>query len=443
MFAIHRRDNLSTGDVAALAGVLHEVHRGRMQTTQRTTQDSQTTFRPNVSGPPVISLREPGELVASTPHLLGFHPAGSLVVFGLRGGDPPGAPDSADPGRAEIAAVRTVLRADLPPVAAAIGVANTAVAALRERHATSVALLVVDGRRDGVDPPHRDVVTAVTAVLTAAGLPARHRLWASDTTATGRWRCYDHADCEGAVDDPHTTPLADAAAEAGLVTYRRREDFAATLAPQPDAVLRRRTALLAAASAAVEPGGDPPQDADDWLADAEGWAENGAVDWAGDTDTVDGWAGGRVAARRSADRFTLLRAAVRSVGPEPPELTDDEVVRLTDALGDHRVRDLCLDFDAIPDVPAAERLWTALARATPEPERSEPACVLAYSAYARGDGALANIALDVAERAEPGHRLCELLREAVSSGVAPDKMRAVAIAAARSARRGPERGRNR
>ncbi len=129
-----------------------------------------------------------------------------------------------------------------------------------------------------------------------------------------------------------------------------------------------------------------------------------------------------------------MRAAITAATATSPTLADEDVIRLASALADHRVRDTCLDFDRLPDVAAAERLWTALARATPAPERAEPACLLAFSAYARGDGVLAGIALTQAEKADPGHRLSGLLRSALALGLAPHKIRVAGIRAATFAR---------
>jgi len=91
-------------------------------------------------------------------------------------------------------------------------------------------------------------------------------------------------------------------------------------------------------------------------------------------------------------KLNVVQSAIDAAGAIQPTLSDNDVIRLSRALADHRVRDTCLDFDELPDVAATERLWTALARATPAPERAEPACLLAFSAYARGDGVLAGIA---------------------------------------------------
>jgi hypothetical protein len=78
-----------------------------------------------------------------------------------------------------------------------------------------------------------------------------------------------------------------------------------------------------------------------------------------------------------------------------------------------------------PHAPAAEQLWAALCRETPDPEAAEPAALLAVSALLRGDGALANVALDRAEQAWPGHAFARLLRGAADAGLRPSRMRAL------------------
>lgn len=88
------------------------------------------------------------------------------------------------------------------------------------------------------------------------------------------------------------------------------------------------------------------------------------------------------------------------------------------------------DFDATlvwqPDpmlAEAAERLWTVLVRGAPAPGRAEPASLLAFSAYQRGDGVLTGVALDNAEAADPEHRLTGMLRSLLALALPPDRIR--------------------
>ncbi|HEX4700768.1 MAG TPA: DUF4192 domain-containing protein, partial [Pseudonocardiaceae bacterium] len=301
---------------------------------------------------PRITVAQPGELLASIPHLLGFHPAESLVVLGLQG------PSAATIG--------IVLRADLPPPSQARDLAEYLLLPLAQHDSTAIALIVVGRHNSTDDLPHRELLARCESVLVDGGFPVVHQLWTPNTAGGHRWYCYDEDDCTGVLADPATTPLAAAVAEAGLTTYASREDIVATLQPEPTETLARRAASLDHLTDTTEPTNPPSDDprSDDPPPDDPTRAKLGTV-----------------------------HAAIAAAAKKRPTLTDEEVIRLAGALSDHRVRDTCLDFDALPNPAAAERLWTALTRATPAPERAEAACLLAFSAYARGDGVLAGIAL--------------------------------------------------
>jgi hypothetical protein len=117
-----------------------------------------------------------------------------------------------------------------------------------------------------------------------------------------------------------------------------------------------------------------------------------------------------------------LDGAVAAAARDELRIDDDTVVDLALALDLPEVRDRAIRLSAVPDA-AAERLWGALARETPEPQAAVPAALLALSALATGRGALANVALDRAERAWPGHSLTGLLREALDRMVRPEEIR--------------------
>lgn len=69
-----------------------------------------------------------------------------------------------------------------------------------------------------------------------------------------------------------------------------------------------------------------------------------------------------------------------------------------------------------------ERLWLALSRLLPPPWRAEALVLLGFSAYVRGDGPLAGVALDAALMAQADHRLGQLLMSALLSGMRPDEI---------------------
>ena len=317
-----------------------------------------------------IRITESADLLAAVPHLLGFHPTDSLVVIGLQGREP--------------MSIGLTLRVDLPPPRHYDLLADQLSLPLAERDTNGVVLVIVGGPGSADDPPCRPLMAHLESAFADLGIPVVHRLWTPRIAGGIRWLCYDDLACGGVLPDPTATPLAAAAVVAGAVTMPSREAVVATLAPDAPATLARRARLLDAVSRGSEPGSDSVQ--------------------------------------LGLDRLTTIRAAVDSAIEEPPFLTDEDVLVLMDALADHRVRDACLIQDDEEHRLGAERLWTALVRATPSPERAEPASLLAFYTYLRGDGVLAGIALEQAEKADPGHRLTILLRESLQSGLPPQHL---------------------
>src|SRR5690606_40842804 len=117
----------------------------------------------------------------------------------------------------------------------------------------------------------------------------------------------------------------------------------------------------------------------------------------------------------------LIDEAIAAAAAGRLDLPDDLVVALATALTAPAVRDAALQRCTGPQAAAAEQLWAALTRETPAPEAAEPATLLAVSALLRGDGALANVALDRAEAAWPGHAFAGVVRRAV--GLHPSAVR--------------------
>ena len=116
-------------------------------------------------------------------------------------------------------------------------------------------------------------------------------------------------------------------------------------------------------------------------------------------------------------------------------LGDDELVRLAWALTDLRVRDTLYALAVGEDAGQAESLWAVLSRTLPEPWRVEALVLLAFSAYARGDGPLAGVSLEAALRGDSTHRMAGMLDTALQSGLRPEKIRDLAITGYRLADR--------
>ncbi|GDY30303.1 DUF4192 domain-containing protein [Gandjariella thermophila] len=344
---------------------------------------------------PSIRLRDAGDLIAAVPHLLGFHPIDSLVLVILHG--------------EEAHRVGLTLRTDLPPREHHAEVVSQLLLPVDRLDATGAWLAVIGGgTADPPDLPHQDLVDLTGRALTARGIPVVHAAWVAATVAGAAWACY-HPDrcCTGQVPDPASSPLAAATALAGAVTYASREELAAQLAPVDGLALARRSARLELAAEAAE---------------------------------LDRRLAGPAAVVRD---LVAVHQAITDMASGRLVLGDEEVVRLAVALADHRVRDACLATADGPHAAAAEQLWLALTRGTPVPERAEPATLLAFAAYLRGDGALAGIALDTAEAAHPGHRLAGLLRRALDAGLPPARLAVLAADAAADAERLIEAGESR
>jgi Domain of unknown function (DUF4192) len=172
----------------------------------------------------------------------------------------------------------------------------------------------------------------------------------------------------------------------------------------------------------VEPAGEPP-DPDTVDPDT---VDPDTVD----PDTVDPGVPDARVLNPDAPDLSVVDAAIADAEAGRLQLDDQQVVALAIALSAPAVRDAALLRCLGPWPTAAEQLWAALARETPDPEAAEPAALLAVSALLRGDGALANVALDRAERAWPGHRLTGLLRLAAEGGLRPSEIRAWLIGSA-------------
>ncbi|WP_410609209.1 DUF4192 domain-containing protein [Amycolatopsis sp. lyj-109] len=323
-------------------------------------------------------LRNPAQLLAALPYLIGFRPAKSVVLLGHQyPGDSPG----------------LVLRGDLPRREHRACQARAMSRRFAAGGHVGVTLVIVGGRRrPEKPPPHAGFVADLARELEEVGLPVLHALWTPTIKEGAPWACYRIEDCAGALPDPRATIVAAAATESGTVAFDSREELEALLAPRsPEALARRADHLSRLTS--------PP------------WPEATRVD----------------------DAASVVSAAfVRQRRDEGPP-TDEEAVLLANALKLPDIRDLCLAM-AVPPATArareAEHLWLTLVRELPPPHRAEPAALLGFTAYLRGDGAFAGMALDNALEAAPDHVLASLLRQVLDSGTPPEVIRGLAAAAA-------------
>lgn len=121
--------------------------------------------------------------------------------------------------------------------------------------------------------------------------------------------------------------------------------------------------------------------------------------------------------------FVLWQIAHVESGAVP---TVPEIAELVAALRDRAVRDTMFALAVGDHAAAAESLWLTLVRALSGSDRAEVAALLGYSAYIRGDGPFAGIALDAALLADPFHPMAILLETSLRAGMRPEALRRLA-----------------
>lgn len=324
---------------------------------------------------------DPDEIAAALPYLLGFRPQESVVLVALAG----------DSG----AEIRLTVRADLPPPGETAPLAAELARRVALDAATGAIVAVVSEDADlldapgGPDLPWRDLVHALVLELDTRAVPVREAL----LVRSGRWWSFDcpHPCCapgSGTPLEDGVSALAAACVADGQVVAESRAALAARLGPAPD----DRGEVLAAvlevgqqcASRLLEVGRDRLSD--------ESWA--------------------------------AVVGAVARLGPgSRAGISDAVAARVAWGLRDTVVRDRAIGLLLGDDARAAEQLWTECTRRMPPPLDVAPATLLALSAWLRGDGTTASLALQRARDADPGYSLAETLEEALDAGVPPRELR--------------------
>ena len=343
--------------------------------------DARTGRRADGSPPYRVSLVEPGEIAAALPLLLGFRPRESVVLVSLTG--PRGVQ------------VGLTVRADIPAPEHAAALADELSRRVRTDRPEAVLLLVVtdaddpDPGGDDTDLPHRALVRELTLALHRDRVPVRDAL----LVRAGRWWSYD---CPSACCRPQrgtplpvgTSELEVATVAAGVVVADSREELAARIAP------RAGVAAMAAG------------------------ARRGAAQAAARREEIG-------AAAMAEESWTAVTAGLAH-SRAGTALSDRALARILWGLRDVAVRDRALQL-ALDEDPAVDSLWTDCLRRAPRRYVPAPATLLAVGAWLRGDGAMAGVALERALAADRGYRLAVLLRQALTSCLPPDQLRAIVV----------------
>lgn len=337
------------------------------------------------SDPVVVRVRDVGEIAAGLPHLLGFRPRESIVLIGLGGGS----------GRR----VGMTVRADLPSPEHGRSLARMLARNVSTGRPQGALVLVVTEAADETVAgrprlPHHHLVRQTCRALAQAGVGIADTVLVRD----GRWWSYDCLPGGGTLLPRGVGQLEVASVVTGTVVRGSREALVASIQPpsdhDPEAMAAACARVGVALSAGVLDSGVEPAAAESWAAVMAGIARCRPAD--------DG--GGR--------------------------LSDEDLARIVWGLRDGAVRDLALDLALGDDPTAAELLWTECTRRAPAPLDAAPATLLAVCAWLRGDGAMANVALDRALTSAPGYGLAGLLRDALDACVTPTDLRMLLTAAA-------------
>lgn len=327
----------------------------------------------------VVYIKNPTDLIVTIPALLGLTPSRSLVVV--------------IESRHDTRLVGPVLRVDLPAPHHYHSLAVQLRSAIEhlDVSATSVALVVVDDA-ENLALPHRDLVSMVGEEMYRIHVSITAAVWTEAIRTGASWADYLGTDT-GTLPDPDTSAAAAAVVAAGHRIYRSREELAATLIPAIDsATTERRIAM------------------------AEQYTRTFTRHLAADIKAGHASGTGTIAAG-----CVMVGEAIRAAADGQLPTGDNEIVRLAVALARSDIRDWCLNHLLANTASAAENLWTVLTREAPPGWRANPATLLTAHAFARGDGPLANIALDVADDDQPEHTLAMLLRGTIDLGISPTR----------------------
>jgi hypothetical protein len=316
-----------------------------------------------------LVVRDSADLVAVLPYLMGYHPHESIALVGMRG------------GRLDFGACFDLPPPDLDESELRLGAREVSAAVVRQE--PDLVVIV------GYGPPERITPLAlrITEVLQAVGIRVDDVLRVHD----GRWWSYvcDEPSCcpaEGTPCLPPDSVIATEATYLGQVALPSRRDLVAQLSPVDGPA---RTAMTVATQRA--------RSRLDGLREGDGAAKRIRQ-------------AGRLAVREAEKRYRS--GAV---------LTDAETAWLGVLLCDRSVEDYAVDRVGPQEWRAG--LWTDVLRRVEPLYVPAPACLLGFTAWQLGRGALARVAVDRALDTEPGHQLAGMLHQLLGFAISPDMVR--------------------
>jgi hypothetical protein len=360
------------------------------------------------SGADVVRLRGPHDVVSAVPYLVGFTPRRSLVLVSLRG-----------PRRRW----GLTARVDLPDDGsdACVGpVVERLVAYVRTDCPREVVALVYDDLSwPAAQSAWQGLVTAIGRSVVAGDVGLKEAVYVGPERFWS-FTCRDHRCCppQGSpLASTVSTPAAAAFVADGRAPVPARADLERRLAPRGPLTLAAVRSMADAEAAAL----------------LEHWAR-------GDMAAQEGW----------VDEVTALLADVAARYQHAgPRLTAQEAARLLTGLSSIPVRDTFLLggtrwLDALPSSPgddpgarqaqgsrsrangstrafddAVERMLVDLVRYADDALGAPPLTLLGLCCWSRGDGGMANIAIERALQRDPTYRLALLADQVLQAGIAP------------------------
>lgn len=310
-----------------------------------------------------LRIKNPVDLIACVPLLLGFHPEESAVLITLDAvGEPLCARVDLPPGPDDVGAVVD----DLCTTAGRLGLRSVALVLLT--HDDLMARLVHDAFVVGLGSRAIDVVVAVRADG-ARWFPLSGLRGDPD---------------EGEAYDLTTHPFTLHAMVEGLAVHESRTALGDSLLPTDPDEVERVTAAVDAAADRLRSGARPHLVAEGrWL------------------------------------QQRLRRLTTSDPDGPGDELTVEEAGRVLAALVSSEVRDVAWAEMSRATAPRHVQLWRDLVRRTPLEVLAAPATLLAFAAWLAGDGALAWCALDRARAADPDYPMATLVERALTCAVPP------------------------
>jgi hypothetical protein len=305
--------------------------------------------------PHTLTARTPSDLLAAVPCVLGFHPQDSLVMLTF----------SAD-GKAFHARVDLPDEPELLPELCAVllqaVVRNRVdrVALVAYTADATLAIGVLEAVHDAFDAEDIDVIEMLRAdgarwFPMRAGLP--RQLYA------------------GVPYDNSSHPFSAESVLAGRVTHRSRQELAATLESDPDAVAEAQEALRGRA--------------------------------------------GRLPSAQLPAEARWLWTTVRSHVADGTPLSVEGLARLVAACRDRELRDVAWSLITRETASRHVDLWRDVVRRCPVAWAAAPAGLLAFACWLSGQGALAWCALDLCREADPDYSMADRITDVLDAALPP------------------------